>query len=162
MKKKKVLFISSTGGHLEELMQLKTMFDKYDYYIVTEKTKSNLGLREKYKGRISYLIYGSYSIPGVQKPVLKQMPPGFPCPFSTHIKYIQVRKNYPCLLFFQNGKSTAPHTQILLNDPSSWKSPENVQCHFLKEQTVPVKEAVLFLKPGSLAVILSSKSLFHS
>ena len=57
MKKKKVLFISSTGGHLEELMQLKTMFDKYDYYIVTEKTKSNLGLREKYKGRISYLIY---------------------------------------------------------------------------------------------------------
>ena len=64
MKKKKVLFISSTGGHLEELMQLKTMFDKYDYYIVTEKTKSNLGLREKYKGRISYLIYGSYSTLG--------------------------------------------------------------------------------------------------
>ena len=90
------------------------------------------------------------------------MPPGFPCPFSSHIKYIQVRKNYPCLLFFQNGKSTAPHTQILLNDPSSWKSPENVQCHFLKEQTVPVKEAVFFLKPGSLAVILSSKCLFHS
>lgn len=33
MKKKKVLFISSTGGHLEELTQLKSMFDKYDYYI---------------------------------------------------------------------------------------------------------------------------------
>ena len=64
MKKKKVLFISSTGGHLEELMQLKAMFDKYDYYIVTEKTKSNLGLREKYKGMISYLIYGSYSTLG--------------------------------------------------------------------------------------------------
>ena len=64
MKKKRVMFISSTGGHLEELMQLKTMFDKYDYYIVTEKTKSNLGLREKYKGRISYLIYGSYSTLG--------------------------------------------------------------------------------------------------
>ena len=41
MKKKKVLFISSTGGHLDELMQLKPMFEKYNYYIVTEKTKSN-------------------------------------------------------------------------------------------------------------------------
>ena len=30
MKKKRVLFISSTGGHLDELMQLKPMFDKYD------------------------------------------------------------------------------------------------------------------------------------
>ena len=40
--KKKVLFISSTGGHIEELMQLKPMFDKYDYHIITEKTKSNL------------------------------------------------------------------------------------------------------------------------
>ena len=42
MKKKKVLFISSTGGHLEELTQLKELFDKYDYYIVTERTKSNM------------------------------------------------------------------------------------------------------------------------
>ena len=60
MKKKKVLFISSTGGHLEELTQLKSMFDKYDYYIVTEKTKSNLSLKNKYPNRVSYLIYGSY------------------------------------------------------------------------------------------------------
>ena len=27
----KVLFISSTGGHLDELMQLAPLFDKYDY-----------------------------------------------------------------------------------------------------------------------------------
>ena len=39
MKKKRVLFISSTGGHLDELMQLKPMFEKYNYYIVTEKTQ---------------------------------------------------------------------------------------------------------------------------
>jgi UDP-N-acetylglucosamine:LPS N-acetylglucosamine transferase len=58
---KKVMFISSTGGHLEELMQLKKMFDRYDYYIVTENTKSNMKLKEKYKGRISYLVYGSYT-----------------------------------------------------------------------------------------------------
>ena len=35
--KKKVLFISSTGGHLSELMRLSPMFDKYEYFIITEK-----------------------------------------------------------------------------------------------------------------------------
>lgn len=61
MKKKKVMFISSTGGHLEELTQLKEMFSKYDYHIVTEKTKSNLSLLKKYPGRVSFLMYGSYT-----------------------------------------------------------------------------------------------------
>ena len=58
---KKVMFISSTGGHLDELMQLEPMFSKYDYYIVTEKTKSNLSLKKKYKNKVKYLIYGSYT-----------------------------------------------------------------------------------------------------
>ena len=58
---KKVMFISSTGGHLEELLQLKKMFDKYDYYIVTEKTKSNLSLKEKYPKKVSFLMYGTYT-----------------------------------------------------------------------------------------------------
>ena len=44
MKKKRVLFISSTGGHLSEMMKLSSCFDRYEYYIVTEKTKSNLSL----------------------------------------------------------------------------------------------------------------------
>ena len=46
--KKKVLFISSTGGHLNELLQLAPLFDKYDYNIITEKDKANEGLKEKY------------------------------------------------------------------------------------------------------------------
>ena len=56
---KKVLFISSTGGHLSEMMQLKSMFKDYDYYIITEKTKSNMSLKRKYKKRVSYLVYGT-------------------------------------------------------------------------------------------------------
>ena len=56
---KKVLFISSTGGHLSELMQLKNLFNKFSYYIVTEKTKSNEYLAEEYKEKVSYLVYGT-------------------------------------------------------------------------------------------------------
>lgn len=58
---KKVLFISSTGGHLSELMQLKSMFKKYDFHIITEKTKSNMYLKEKYPNRVNYLAYGTRS-----------------------------------------------------------------------------------------------------
>lgn len=56
---KKVLFISSTGGHLSELLQLKPLFAEYDSYLITEKTKSTAGLREEYGKKVSYLVYGS-------------------------------------------------------------------------------------------------------
>lgn len=56
---KKVMFISSTGGHLNELLQLKPLFSKYEYCIVTEKTKSNESLVETYPNRVSYLWYGT-------------------------------------------------------------------------------------------------------
>jgi UDP-N-acetylglucosamine:LPS N-acetylglucosamine transferase len=39
------------------------MFKKYDYHIVTEKTKSNLSLLEKYPNKVNFLIYGSKSHP---------------------------------------------------------------------------------------------------
>lgn len=55
---KKVLFISSTGGHLNELLQLEPLFAKYDSYIVTEKTKSSKVLKSKYKN-VYYLVYGT-------------------------------------------------------------------------------------------------------
>jgi UDP-N-acetylglucosamine:LPS N-acetylglucosamine transferase len=58
---KKVLFISSTGGHLNELMQLKPIFKKYDYHIITEKDKINIELKKEYGKRISYLPYGTRS-----------------------------------------------------------------------------------------------------
>ncbi|MDY3959624.1 PssD/Cps14F family polysaccharide biosynthesis glycosyltransferase [Romboutsia timonensis] len=35
---KKVCFISSSGGHFEQLMMLKPLMKKYDSFIVTEKT----------------------------------------------------------------------------------------------------------------------------
>lgn len=59
MKKKKVLFISSTGGHFSELQQLKTLYDKYDYHIITEKDNTTKKLKNKYNNKISYLPYGT-------------------------------------------------------------------------------------------------------
>ena len=41
MKKPKLLFVSSSGGHLEQLLMLKPLMEKYDSKIVTEKTKFN-------------------------------------------------------------------------------------------------------------------------
>ena len=58
MSKRRVMFIASTGGHLNELLQLKSMFSKYDYSLITEKTKSNLYLKNQYKD-VHFLIYGT-------------------------------------------------------------------------------------------------------
>lgn len=60
---KKVLFISSCGGHLTELLQLSPMFKDYNYHIITEKTKNNLYLKKKYKDKINFLIYGTKDYP---------------------------------------------------------------------------------------------------
>ena len=55
--KKRVLFISSTGGHLSELLQLSPLFEKYDYHIITEKDKSNEKLKEQYGNKLDFLPY---------------------------------------------------------------------------------------------------------
>lgn len=56
---KKVLFISSTGGHLNELLQLRPMFKKYKSYLITEKTKTTIDIEDKDLKEIHYLIYGT-------------------------------------------------------------------------------------------------------
>ena len=57
--RKKVLFISSTGGHLNELLQLSPLFEKYDSYIITEKDKANENLKQTYGERLYFLLYGT-------------------------------------------------------------------------------------------------------
>jgi len=55
----KVLFIASTGGHLSELMQLKPMFDNYDYHLITEKTKTTADLKDVFGDKLDYLLFGT-------------------------------------------------------------------------------------------------------
>ncbi len=55
---KKVIFISSGGGHLEELLALKKLFRDVDYTLITEKTASTTYLKEKYQN-VRYLVYGT-------------------------------------------------------------------------------------------------------
>ena len=54
---KKVMFISSVGGHLTQLLQLKDIFKNYNYVLVTEKTNVTENMKDKYKAE--YLLYGS-------------------------------------------------------------------------------------------------------
>lgn len=56
---KRIMFISSTGGHFNEMSQLKDLTKKYEYYIVTEKTSDKMYLKDKYPGKVSYLVYGT-------------------------------------------------------------------------------------------------------
>ncbi len=58
---KRVLFVSSTGGHLNVLLQLSKAMENYDSYIITEKTKSTMSLKEKYGSKLKFLKYGSKS-----------------------------------------------------------------------------------------------------
>ena len=37
-KRMKICFTASSGGHFEQIMMLKPLMDKYDSFIVTEKT----------------------------------------------------------------------------------------------------------------------------
>ena len=82
----RVLFISSTGGHLEELMNFKVLFYKYKYHIVTEKTSINKKLKDKYP--VSYLIYGTKVHPIIY--ILKLILNGF----KSLYLYIKIRPKY--------------------------------------------------------------------
>lgn len=39
MMKKKICFAASSGGHFEQLLMLKPLMEKYDSFVVTEKTQ---------------------------------------------------------------------------------------------------------------------------
>ncbi len=56
---KKVIFISSTGGHLTELLQLEPLFNEVEATLITEKTKSNQDLYKKLTIPVYYLSYGT-------------------------------------------------------------------------------------------------------
>ena len=50
---KKICFIASTGGHFEQLMMLEPLIEKYDSFIVTEKTSYSVIKKNK---KLYYLI----------------------------------------------------------------------------------------------------------
>lgn len=56
---KRVLFVASTGGHLNELLQLKALFAKVDYQLITEGGPSTTHLKSSYPERVHFLLFGS-------------------------------------------------------------------------------------------------------
>lgn len=60
----RILFISSTGGHLTELLQLAPMFETHDYFLITENTKANQKLKDRFGAdHFGTMVYGSKSQP---------------------------------------------------------------------------------------------------
>jgi len=57
-KETKVVFISSAGGHLTEMLHLKELFNKFSYVVITEKTDTTLKLKQQYKN-VLYLHYAT-------------------------------------------------------------------------------------------------------
>ncbi|WP_181349603.1 PssD/Cps14F family polysaccharide biosynthesis glycosyltransferase [Thalassobacillus sp. CUG 92003] len=58
---KKLLLISSIGGHLTQLLQLKPLFEMYDYHLVTEKSEITKQLKDQHPA--SLLVYGARNYP---------------------------------------------------------------------------------------------------
>jgi len=46
-KTKKICFAASSGGHFEQLLMLKPLMDKYESFIITEKTLYNTTIENK-------------------------------------------------------------------------------------------------------------------
>lgn len=53
---KKVVFASSSGGHLSEILKLEKLFLEYDYLLVTEKTDITTKMNNKYN--MDFFKYG--------------------------------------------------------------------------------------------------------
>ncbi len=58
---KRLLLISSIGGHLTQLLQLEPLFKEYQYHLVTEKSDITAELKQKHP--TSYLAYGARNYP---------------------------------------------------------------------------------------------------
>lgn len=55
--KKQVMFICSVGGHLTQMLQLKDLFNEYEYILITEKTPITIPMSKKYN--MKYMVYCS-------------------------------------------------------------------------------------------------------
>lgn len=65
-KNKKICFIASSGGHLEQIRQLKEVSKKYECYYITNKTVSTEKMKEK-----KYLVEDLYRGKGKLKKILR-------------------------------------------------------------------------------------------
>lgn len=52
-KSTKICFVSSSGGHLEQILMLKPLMEKYDSFLITEKTSYKVNVEIK---KLYYLI----------------------------------------------------------------------------------------------------------
>ena len=79
---KKICFIASSGGHFEQIMMLKPLMNKYDSFIITEKTnysvsESNIQfyyLNQVNRHELKFLYYMFVNLLKTLKIFLKEKP----------------------------------------------------------------------------------------
>ena len=49
IKKKRILYVCSAGGHLAQILEMKPLFNKFEYLIVTENIEATRPLLKEYK-----------------------------------------------------------------------------------------------------------------
>ena len=53
-RKKRVLFVCSAGGHLAQILEMKALFNKFDYLLVAENIEATRPLKESYNIQFAY------------------------------------------------------------------------------------------------------------
>jgi len=54
MKKNRILLVSTSGGHLAQILEMRDLFKEYEYLLVTEDDESNYDLKQMYNVKYLY------------------------------------------------------------------------------------------------------------
>lgn len=137
---KKVIFISSTGGHLTELLQLSPLFSKYESYLITEDTNANQSLGKEYPGvTVRYLKYGTRS--HLFSYVFKFL---YNCILSL-IYYIQIKPDVVI--------STGTHTAVPLCKIAHWRKKKVIWIETFANVKTPTKAGLMVYKDADLFLV---------
>jgi len=135
---KKCMFISSGGGHLEELLQLEPLFDRCEYSLITEKTKTTEYLKEKYNN-VSYLVYGTKD---------HLLPYLFIFPFNIIKSFFIYLKYKPDYVI-----STGTHTAVPMCKIAKMFKKKIIFIETLANSTTPTKAGKMIYKDADLFLV---------
>lgn len=123
--KKQVMFICSVGGHLTQMLQLKELFNEYEYVLVTDKTPVTVSMNQKYN--MEYMVYCSRKYKMTY--YLKE--------FVNVIRAIHYLRKYDPDVIVTTGTHTAMPTCVI----AKWMKKKVIYIESFAKNTTPTKSA---------------------